>query len=115
MDRDETLVEIVNRLEKATTRLETLIDGNADLGLPGLATEVRKLRDDVDNLQEKTRVSLWQWLGGYVLFVLAFGLTIKEIRDFLELSPIAALLGGGILIGLAALLFVSGLGWMKWR
>lgn len=115
MDRDETLVEIVNRLEKATARLETLIDGNAALGLPGMASEVRRLRNDVDNLTNRT-VSMWQWIVGYVLFVVGMLIiSVEEFHAILELSFVTSLAGGAVLLVLAGVMFLSGLGWLKWR
>lgn len=115
MDRDETLVEIVSRLEKATTRLETLIDGNAALGLPGMASEVRRLRTEVDNLTNQS-VSMWQWIVGYVLFVAGMLIiSVDKFHEILELSFVAALSGGVVLLVLAGVMFLSGLGWLKWR
>ncbi|MFZ1769135.1 MAG: hypothetical protein WAU00_08060 [Caldilinea sp.] len=115
MERDETLVEIVTRLERATNRLEILIVGNVELGLPGMAVEVRRLRADVDEMRSR-QVSLWQWVAGYVAFVISFGLiAIDELQRLLELSKTAAFVGGGMLLILAATLFLSGLGWIKWR
>jgi hypothetical protein len=115
MEREETLVEIVSRLEKATGRLETLIDGNAMLGMPGMMAEMRRLRCDVDELRSR-QISLWQWVTGYTLFVLSFGLiAIDELQMTLELSRTAAFIGGGFMLILACGFFLSGLGWIRWR
>ncbi|HQY92759.1 hypothetical protein [Caldilinea sp.] len=115
MEREETLVEIVGRLEKATGRLETLIDGNVTLGYPGLAAEVRRLRAELDEMRNR-QVSLWQWVTGYILFVISFGLiAIDELQAALELTRTAAFVGGGFMLILSCGFFLSGLGWIRWR
>ena len=115
MDQPETLVEIVRRLEKATNRFETLIDGDAALGITGIALEVRRLRNDVDDLRARS-VSMWQWIVGYILFVAGFAIvSVESLQEHLELSFITAASGSIVLLVLAAVMFVSGLGWLKWR
>jgi hypothetical protein len=115
MEQGESMVEIVGRLERATNRLEVLISGSADLGLPGLAAEVRQLRADVDEMRSRS-ASLWQWFVGYVLFVLSFGLiAIDELQVLLELNRKTAFTGGGFMLVLACGFFLSGLGWIRWR
>ena len=114
MDREETLVELVERMEKAVNRLERLVYGDAELGAVGLTERVSKLERQVGDLTQREPVPAL-WSVGFVLFVLAFGLAIKEARDLVGLTLLPAFGLGALLIGLSMLFFYAGLGWVrKW-
>ncbi len=114
MDREETLVELVERMEKAVNRLERLVYGDAELGAVGLNERVSKLEGQMADLTQREPVPAL-WSVGFLLFVLAFGLAIKEARDLVGLAPLPAFGLGALLIGLSMLFFYAGLGWVrKW-
>lgn len=114
MDRDETLVDIVARLEKTTQRLETLLDGSPAFGVAGLNSRVALLEQQVATIQGQ-RVSAWQWMVGYVLFVSGVIMASHGNVTAIGLTPTAGIVIGALAWVLAAVFFLSGLGWLKWR
>lgn len=114
MDREETLVDIVARLEKTTARLETLLDGSPAFGVEGLNSRVAHLERQIAIIQEQ-RVSAWQWMMGYVLFVVGVITVSHGNVTAIGLTPTAGIVIGALAWVLAAVFFLSGLGWLKWR
>lgn len=114
MDREETLVDLVERLEKAVGRLERRLDGDAELGAIGLNQRVAKLATDVETLLEREPIPIL-FMTGVVLFVAAFGLIVRELRDFVALPTLPALALSALLLALSMVFFYAGLGWArKW-
>lgn len=114
MDRDETLVDIVVRLEKAVERLNMLMDGSQALGVDGLTTRINHIEKRLDNMQAQ-RASMWQWTLGYVLFIVGVLMASHNNVELFGITPIAGAIGGTLVWMLAAVFFLSGLGWLKWR
>lgn len=114
MDRDETLIDTVGRLDKITTRLETLLDGNAALGVSGLLTRVERIENRIEQ-QAARSVSMWQWIIGYILFICGTVLTSHGNLVLFGIAPQAGLTIGVLVWALAGVFFLSGLGWLRWR
>lgn len=112
MEREGTVLDAVDRLERAVSRLERIVDGDTEIASPGMLSQHRQLVIDVAELKAR-RMDLRMWIAGYLVFTAAFSMTIKEIRDILGISFEMALVFGWILIGVALALFLSGLGWMR--
>lgn len=105
-------LETIDRLDRAVARLEQVVYGAEDVGLPGIKTEQYLLRADVDRLlARKPKPGLWA--GGYFAFMLAFLLTIKEVRGYFDISPQLALLLIAVFTGLAFVMFYGGFGWFE--
>lgn len=114
MDREETLLDTVGRLDRITTRLETLLDGNAALGVSGLLARVERIESKLEQQAAKS-VSMWQWIIGYVLFVSGTVLAGHGNLMLFGISATAGLIIGVTVWLLAGVFFLSGLGWLKWR
>lgn len=117
MDRDETIVEIVNRLERAITRLERIVDGDSQLSSPGLLAQHRQLMVDVEAIKLELagrRTSSAQWFAGYILFVLAFATTSDHMQEYFAIPPLAAMTLTLVLVVSALIFFANGLGFLKW-
>lgn len=114
MDREEMITDAVDRLDVTVKRLEKLLDGDASLGLRGVINRVSVLEEHVNALQS-TRVSALQWLIGYVLFGLFVFFTSHSGCSVIGIPlEVGASLGLFVFV-LAAVFFVSGLGWIRWR
>lgn len=114
MDREETLVDMVERLDRSIRRLETLVEGDQGIGLYGLTARVVQLEHNVDELRS-VKVSALQWLLGYLLFGAFVFLVSYSGCNWLGIPLQVGFALGLFFFGLAALFFVSGLGWIKWR
>lgn len=111
MAGQEMPLDMLERLDKTVTRLEQVVYGAEEIGLPGMRREQEQLRVDVNRLmQRKPKRHLWA--AGYVAFVGAYGLAIKEVRGFFDVSPLFALILAALLIGIAFALFYGGFGWL---
>lgn len=117
MDREETIVEIVNRLERAITRLERVVDGDQQLSSPGLLAQHRQLLVDVamikDEMQRR-RTNASQWFAGYVFFVTAFAASSDTMQDFFGIPHMVAMVLVLALVTIAFVLFANGLGFIQW-
>lgn len=114
MDREEMITDAVDRLDKTVKRLEVLLDGDARLGLRGVINRVTALEEQVEALRN-TRVSAMQWLIGYVMFGLFVFFTPHAGSSFIGFPQEAAASIGLFMFVLAAVFFVSGLGWIRWK
>lgn len=114
MDRDETIVDIVDRLDRSVSRLEKMLDGDVQLGLRGVAQRVTVLEEHVESIKS-VRVSALQWLIGYLLFGLFVVLISHADRQSMGLPLSVGMAVGALSFVLAAVFFVSGLGWIRWR
>jgi hypothetical protein len=114
MDKGETIVDIVDRLDRSVSRLEKLLDGDVQLGLRGIAQRVTVLEEHVAAMQS-VRVSALQWLLGYLLFGLFVVLVSHSNCLALGLPLSVGMTIGALAFVLAAVFFVSGLGWIRWR
>ncbi len=110
----ENVIDQVDRLEKAVLRLERLLDGDTTLGLVGYSAELRKLRQDVDEMRS-AKVSVWQWLMGFALFVGGVVLSNHAACGVLGMAPSVGLSFAVVFWGVSAIFFVSGLGLIRWR
>lgn len=114
MDSEPTIFEMVTRLERSVARLEMMVDGDVELGLRGVTHRVAMLEQHVEQMRN-VRVSALQWLIGYLLFGGFVFLTSHAGCDFLGI-PLGVGASLGLLVFvLAAIFFVSGLGWIRWR
>ena len=117
MDRDETIVEIISRLERAILRLERIVDGDQQLSSPGLLAQHRQLIADVEAIKLELsgrRTSSAQWFAGYVLFVLAFATSSDHMQEYFAIPPLAAMTFTIVLVISALVFFANGLGFIKW-
>lgn len=114
MDRDETIIDIVDRLDRSVSRLEKMLDGDVQLGLRGVTQRVSVLEEYVASMQS-VRVSAMQWLIGYLLFGLFVVLVSHSTCNALGLPLSVGMTIGALAFILAAVFFVSGLGWVRWR
>ena len=115
MAEDETLVEIVARLERATNRLETMVDGDVDLGLPGMRHEQKGLREDVNRILVRLDAqSAVSYLAGAVMLIAAFALSFVEVRQAAGIPPWFALALVVILVVAYVVLTMSGVGLLRW-
>ena len=117
MDRDETIIEIVSRLERAVTRLERILDGDQQLSSPGLLAQHRQLLIDVAAIKEELagrRTNAFQWFMGYLLFVAAFAASSDRMQDYFGIPPLAAMTLVLALTATALIFFANGLGFIKW-
>ncbi len=110
----ETIVDKLDRVERSVTRIEKLLDGDVQLGLRGVSHRVTVLEEHVASIQG-VRVSAMQWLLGYLLFGLFVLLTADSTCNALGVPQQIGLVVGGLAFVLAAIFFVSGLGWLRWR
>ena len=118
MDRDETIVDIVNRLERAVSRLERVLDGDAQLAAPGLLAEHRQMQADIaeikrDNCRRQTNAA--QWFAGYVIFIAAFAAANDHLQTMFALPPLAGMMISITLAGVAFIFFANGLGFIQWK
>lgn len=109
---DETLLELVARLERATTRIERIVYGDDDLDVPGLTVRVVQLEDAVRSMR-RVRPSPQLWTIGFATFTLAFVVILPETRAVLALSLEAGAAFGATLLCGAYVFFLAGYGW--WR
>lgn len=117
MDRDETIIEIVSRLERAVTRLERVLDGDQQLSSPGMLAQHRQLMVDVAAIKEELagrRTNAAQWFVGYLLFVSAFAASSDRMQDYFGIPPLAAMTLVMSLVALAFVFFANGLGFIRW-
>lgn len=111
MTGQEMPLDVLERLDKTVTRLEQVVYGAEEIGLPGMRREQERLRYDVDRLMfRKPKRHLWA--AGYIAFVCAYGLAIKEVRTFFDIHPLFALVLAALLLGIAFVLFYGGFGWL---
>lgn len=114
MDRDETIVDKLDRVERSVARIEKMLDGDAQLGLRGVAQRVTVLESHIDSIRS-VRVSALQWLIGYLLFGLFVFFTSHAGCSTIGISmEVGAGLGLFVFV-LAAVFFISGMGWIRWR
>lgn len=114
MDRDETIIDKLERVERSVMRIEKMLDGDQQLGLRGFAQRVTALENHIDSIRS-TRVSALQWLIGYLLFGLFVFFTSNAGCSAIGISMEVGAGFGLLLFVLAAVFFVSGLGWIRWR
>ena len=119
MSQDESLPQLILRMEQAITRLETIVNGNEALGVLGVRKELEHtgvrisvVERDVQTLRQ-TRPNVLSWVGGYAAFTLVFWLAIKEVREMLHVDWYLAALLGPLAMLLALLLFLIGFGWIR--
>lgn len=119
MSQDESLPQLVLRMEQAITRLETIVHGNEALGVTGMRKEIEDNRLSMGVIEHEmsmlrqTRPNVLSWIGGYVAFTLTFWLAIKEVREMLHVDWYLAALLGPLALLLALLLFLIGFGWVR--
>ena len=113
MANDETLVDIVERMERAVRRLETLVDGDPDIPVLGLKQQLQQLRVEVDEL-EATRPNVPLWVLGFVSFVAAVAMADEGFRQVAELTEPVAWAIGMILMVASCFLLMAGFGWVRW-
>jgi hypothetical protein len=111
---EESIVEAVNRLEVAIGRLETLLTGDTFTAAPGLVRDVRQLQQDVQQLQTN-KVSMWQWLIGFALFVGGVTLSNHAACSVVGVTIQAGLSFAVLLWAISAVFFLSGLGLIRWK
>ena len=114
MDREETIIDIVDRLDRSVSRLEKMLDGDVQLGLRGVTQRVAVLEEHIDSIRS-VRVSALQWLIGYLLFGLFVVLVSHSGCAALGLPLSVGMSIGALAFILAAVFFISGLGWIRWR
>lgn len=114
MDREETLIDIVERLDHSVERLERMLDGDQTIGLSGVRQRVSILEDHV-NAMQSVKVSALQWLIGYILFGFFVVLVSHSGCNAIGLPLSVGMMVGALSFILAAVFFVSGLGWIRWR
>lgn len=114
MDNGETIIDKLDRVERTVTRIEKMLDGDSQLGLTGVAQRVTVLEQHVASIQS-VRISALQWLLGYLLFGLFVVLVSHSTCNALGLPLSVGMTIGGFAFILAAVFFVSGLGWIRWR
>lgn len=114
MEREETLVELVDRMERAVLRLERIVHGDAELGVAGLNERVSRLERTVDGLVVRQPAPFW-WAVGFGMFVMAFGFLLDDFRSMMNL-PIHVGVGISLmLLATSGVFFFAGFGWLrKW-
>lgn len=112
-DRDENLTDVIDRLERAVVRLERIVDGDNELASPGMLAQHRQLMVDVEELKD-SKPDGRMWSVGYGVFFLSLLLTIKEVREFLEIPPALAVILLGALAAAALVFFSNSLGFVRW-
>ena len=113
MDREETVVDAVDRLERAVSRLERIVNGDVDMASPGLWAEHKQLMVDVAELKSR-KPDPRSWLLGYVIFVIGMLPLIKEMRERMGVAPELAMVFMVVAIGVALMFFANGLGFIRW-
>lgn len=114
MDRQETLVELVDRMERAVLRLERIVHGDSELGTLGLNERVNRLERDVSEMRLREPAPFW-WAVGFAVFVLAFGFLISDFRVMLHLPAHVGVGMSFILLAMSVVFFFAGFGWLrKW-
>jgi hypothetical protein len=114
MMSEESIIDVVTRLEMATNRLEILLKGDSYTQVPGMVYDVRKLQEQVVHIQA-IKLSAWQWLFGFVLFVGGVVLSNHAACGMLAISTIAGISFAVLLWSISALFFRSGLGLIRWK
>lgn len=112
MDREETLVELVERMERATNRLERIVYGDADIGAIGLNERVSRLERILDEIMQ-TRTSPLLWAIGFGLFVAGFALLLDQVQQVLSIQHPAAAWVSALLLALSFIFFWAGFGWLR--
>lgn len=119
MSQEESLPQLVLRMEQAITRLETIVNGNEALGVTGIRKELENIDLRITDIERdvhvlrQTRPNVLSWLVGYVAFTLTFWLAIKEVREMLHVDWYLAALLGPLALLLALLFFLIGFGWVR--
>jgi hypothetical protein len=106
---EETIVDAVNRLEAAVTRLETLLKGDQYAQVPGLLYDVKRLQEQVNQMQT-VKVSAWQWLIGFWLFVAGVVLSNHAVNELFGIPTMVGVAFAVLLWVISAVFFLSGLG-----
>jgi hypothetical protein len=114
MMSEESIVDAVTRLEAAINRLETLLKGDSYTQVPGLVADVRKLQEQVQQIQS-VRPSSWQWLFGFALFVGGVALSNHAACGVFGISTSAGISFAVLLWSISAVFFLSGLGLIRWK
>jgi hypothetical protein len=114
MDRQETLVELVDRMERAVVRLERIVHGDSELGTVGLNDRVNRLESDVREIKDREPAPFW-WAVGFAVFVLAFGFMIGDFRIMMNVPTHVGVGMSIMLLAMSGVFFFAGFGWLrKW-
>lgn len=114
MTSEESIVDAVNRLEAAIARLETLLKGDQYTQVPGLMHDVKRLQEQMAQVQA-VKVSAWQWLIGFWLFVAGVALSNHAVVGLFGISTGAGISFALLLWSISAVFFLSGLGLIRWK
>ena len=114
MTSEESILDAVNRLEQAISRLELLLKGDTYTDKPGLVADVRKLENEVSQLAS-VKLSAGQWLLGFVLFVGGVFISNHVACGFLNIPTNVGISFAILLWMVSAVFFLSGLGMLKWK
>jgi hypothetical protein len=111
---EESIVDAINRLEAAINRLEMLLKGDQYTQMPGLVADVRRLQEQVVQMQS-VRLSAWQWLFGFTLFVGGVAMSNHAACGMFGIPTGAGLTFAILLWAISAVFFLSGLGLIRWK
>mgnify|MGYP001175549152 CR=1 FL=1 len=113
MERDDTVIDTVERLERAVSRLERILDGDKEIASPGVLTQHRLMVEDVAAMKARQPSAL-MWAIGYAIYSSGLFLLIKEVRDYLGIVPGVTAIIVFVAVAVALFFFVNGLGFVKW-
>lgn len=114
MTSEESIVDAVLRLEAAIARLETLLKGDQYTQVPGLMHDVKRLQEQMAQVQA-VKVSAWQWLLGFWLFVSGVALSNHAANDLFGIPTTVGVAFAILLWAISAVFFLSGLGLVRWK
>lgn len=113
MDRDETVVDTVDRLERAVSRLERIVNGDAELSSPGLLVQHQQMMRDVEELKVHKPNAI-QWAAGYLVLIAALGVASERMQEAFSIPHAMAMVLMLALLVIALIFFMGGLGFTRW-
>ena len=114
MNQEDSVIDAVERLERAVTRLEKiLLAGDSDVGTPGMLHQHRQLVADMEEIKAR-RPKPASWVIGYAIFSVGLIPLIKEVREYLGIDYGAVIIFLFISTAVALYFFANGLGFVRW-
>ncbi len=121
----ENVIDTLVRVEASVARLERILLGDPDARHTGMVTQIDGLRRDMTAISadiqrmQQRRANPLLWMAGYVTFLASGAFAINafwqhpQLRALLDMPAPLALWLALFFAAAAALLLVSGFGWLE--